>query len=895
MAMKIDRHKITYLLAALLCCPPLLLPAYSQTEPESITEEYITDENVIENPVILYSGSTKNYEIAEITVSGVNDYDDQVLINLSGLKVGQRIEVPGDDISDAVRKYWKNGMFSYVKISASKIVGNKIYLNIDLSLRPKVTDIIYHGIKKGEADDLEEKIGLIKGGHITPNMLDRAERLIRRFYDDKGFKNAQIRVTQRDDKQADNRVYVDVYVDKKDKIKVNQIHLSGNQILSDKDIKRVMKKTNEKGYLLDFFRTKKFIDAEFTNDKKNVIDKYNELGFRDAVIVADSIVNHDDKTVDVYLTLEEGNKYYLRDIKWIGNTVYNSDALAELLKMESGDVYNQKKLNDRLSNDEDAIGNLYYNNGYVFYSLDPVEVNVTEDSIDLEMRIMEGPQATINKVNIYGNDRVYENVVRRELYTRPGDLFSKDALERSYRQIGQMGHFNENAIDPQVKPNTQDGTVDIDWNLESKSNDQIELSAGWGQTGVIGRLALKFTNFSMYNLFHKSDNRRFLLPQGDGQTFSISGQTNGSYYHSYSISFLEPWLGGNRPNSLSVSLFYSKQTDISDTYYNSSYYNNYYQYMYGGYGSYGNYGNNYYNYDSYYDPDKYITLLGGAIGWGTRLHWPDDYFTFYGELAYTRYKLKDWSYFLINNGTCNNLNIGLTLGRNTTDNPIFPRIGSEFSLSVSFTPPYSLFDGIDYEHLANDRSSARYQDELQQKHEWIEYHKWKFRAKTYTTLTNGQKRNLVLMTRAEFGILGYYNKYKKSPFETFYVGGDGMSGASYTYATETIGLRGYQNGSLTPTGEGYAYSRLTAELRYPLMMENSTTIYALTFIEGGNAWSEIYRFNPFEMKRSAGVGVRVFLPMIGMIGLDWAYGFDPVYGSREYGGSQIHFILGQEF
>lgn len=890
--MDFNRHRLICLLGAVLCGTMIPHNAFPQEMTDTETEE-----NVIENPTILYSGSPKDYIIDGITVSGVDDYDDQTLINLSGLTIGQKVTIPGNEISDATKRYWKHGMFSYVSISATKIIGRKIYLNIDLSLRPKITDIVYHGIKKAEQDNLQEKIGLLKGGHITPNMMNRAERLIRRYYDDKGFKNASIRLAQRNDPDAENRVFVDVFIDKQNKVKVHKIYLNGNQVLTEKQIKRAMKKTNEQRYLPDFFRTKKFIDAEFANDRKNIIDKYNELGYRDAIILSDSTATYDNKSVDVFLTLEEGNQYFIRNIDWVGNTVYNSEDMQTLLKMKKGDIYNQKKLKERVSDDEDAISNLYYNNGYVFSSIEPVEKTVDGDSIDLEMRIVEGPQATINKVNIYGNDRVYENVVRRELYTRPGDLFSRDALERSYRQIGQMGHFNPEAIQFDPKPNQADGTIDIDWNLESKSNDQIELSAGWGQTGVIGRLALKFTNFSMYNLFHKSDNRRFLLPQGDGQTFSISGQTNGRYYQSYSISFLEPWLGGKRPNSLSVGLFFSKQTDISDTYYNSSYYNNYYQYMYGGYGYYGNnyYGSNYYNYDSYYDPDKYIILWGASAGWGTRLHWPDDYFTLYAELAYTQYRLHNWSYFLINNGTCNNFNLSLTLSRNTTDNPIYPRVGSEFSLSVALTPPYSLFDGVNYKGLASDPTSAGYQSELQRKHQWIEYHKWKFRAKTYTTLAGGQKRNLVLMTRAEFGLLGHYNKYKRSPFETFYMGGDGMSGASYTYATEIVGLRGYSNGSITPTGEGYAYSRLTAELRYPLMMENSTTIYALAFVEGGNAWTDITRFNPFELKRSAGVGVRVFLPMIGMIGLDWGYGFDPVYGSRQYGGSQIHFILGQEF
>lgn len=885
--MMIDRLKKIFLAGMLICSPAFAADAFSQ--------ENDSDENVTYNPAIFYSGTPKKYEIAEINVTGVEEYDTQALINLSGLTVGQHVMVPGDDISDAVKRYWKHGMFSYVSISADKIVGSKIYLTINLTLRPKVSDITYHGTKKTENDDLEERIGLIKGGHITPNMLDRAERLIKRYYDEKGFKNAEIRIMQRDDNVAENTVFVDIYIDKKEKVKVSHIYLEGNEKLTNKDILKVMKKTNEKGKLSEFFRTKKYIDKEYESDKEKIMEKYGELGYRDAYIVYDSVATHEDNTVDIYLKIDEGDKYFLRNVKWIGNTVYNSDLLGELLEMKSGDVYNQKKLAERLNTDEDAVGNLYYNNGYVFLKLDPVEVNVDGDSIDLEMRITEGPQATINKVNIFGNDRVYENVVRRELFTRPGDLFSRDALERSYRQVAQMGHFNPENIDPQVKPNTNDGTVDIDWNLESKSNDQVELSAGWGQTGIIGRLSLKFTNFSIHNLFHKSDNYRMFIPQGDGQTLSISGQTNGSYYQSYSISFFEPWLGGSRPNSLSVSMFYSKQTDISDTYYNSSYYNNYYQYMYG-YGSYGNnyYGYNYNNYDAYYDPDKYIKLFGASVGWGTRLHWPDDYFTLYGELSYTRYILKDWSYFLINNGTCNNLSLNLTLGRNTTDNAIFPRTGSEFSFSVSLTPPYSLFDGVDYAGLANDPTSSTYQQQLQQKHKWIEYNKWKFKSKTYTALTSG-KKCLVLMTRADFGILGSYNSNKRSPFETFCVGGDGMSGASYTYATEIVGLRGYQNGSLTPTGEGYAYSRLTAELRYPFMMENSTTIYGLAFVEGGNAWTDIKKFNPFDMKRSAGVGVRIFLPMIGMMGLDWAYGFDPIYGSREYGGSQIHFILGTEF
>jgi len=858
-----------------------------------------TDEPAVQdNPVILYSGTPKRYEIADITVTGLEENNHKTLIKLSGLAVGQRVAVPGADITEAMKRLWSTGLFANVKIRALKISGDKIWLEMFIEQNPKIKEVVFHGVRKGEQSELEDKIGMFPGSQITQNGLNRSEKLIRNYFDEKGFKDAEVRVQQRGEPDEDGLAYVDIYIDKKDKVKVRTIYLEGNDVLSDNQIKRIMKKTNEKGKLKEFFRTKKFVNEEFEGDKDKIREKYGELGYRDAYIVSDSISsNPEDNTVDVWLKFDEGGKYYIRNINWVGNTVYNSEQLSVMLGMKRGDVYNQKKLEERTKDDEDAIGKMYYNQGYVMFQLNPVEANVIGDSIDLEMRIAEGPQASINRVMIHGNDRVYENVVRRELYTRPGDIFSYDALERSFRSVANMGHFEQTTINPKIEPDPSNGTVDIDWQLESKGNDQVELSMGWGQTGLIGRVALKFTNFSMYNLFHKSDNYRLFLPQGDGQTLSISGQSNGKFYHSYSFSFLEPWLGGKRPNSLSVSLFYSKQTDISSNYYNSAYYQNMYNYMYGYgnyYGNYG-YGGYYNNYESYYDPDKYITMLGASIGWGKRLHWPDDYFTFYTELSYTRYKLKQWSYFLINNGTCNNINLGFTLSRSTIDHPIFPRTGSEFGVSVYFTPPYSLWDGVDYEHLAADRTSATYQDELRQKHKWIEYNKWKFRSRTYTSLTNGIKKRLVLMTRFDLGLLGHYNKYKKSPFETFFMGGDGMSGGSYTYATEIIGLRGYDNGSLTPYSDGYAYTRMAAELRYPLLMENSTIIYALAFVEGGNAWDRISKFNPFDLKRSAGAGVRIMLPMVGLMGIDWAYGFDPVMGSRKYGGSQVHFVLGQEF
>ena len=863
------------------------------------TNGYAQENNTTTNsdtPVILYNGTPKKYEIADIKVDGIKNYEDYVLIGISGLAVGQTITVPGDDITSAVKRYWRHGLFSDVKIVADKIEGNKIYLRIQLTQRPRITDIAFHGVKKSEREDLQQKLGnMVKGMQITPNMIDRAKIIIKKHFDEKGFKNAEVNIIEREDTANKEQVYVDVNIDKKAKVKVHKITIEGNSVLSDKKLKRVMKKTNEKGKLINLFRTKKFIEEKYEEDKQKIIEKYNELGYRDAQIVEDSVSAYDDKTVDVYMKIEEGTKYYLRNITWVGNTVYPSDLLSQQLRMKHGDVYNQKLLNDRINTDEDAIGNNYYNRGYVFFHLDPVEVNINNDSIDLEMRIVEGPQASIKHVRINGNDRLYENIVRRELRVRPGDLFSKEAIERSYREIAQMGHFNPENIDPGIKPNPEDGTVDINWKLESKANDQVEFSAGWGQTGIIGKLSLKFTNFSFTNLFRKNDNYRGFLPQGDGQTLTISGQTNGQYYQSYSVSFFDPWFGGKRPTSFSVSAFYSIQTDVSSQYYNSAYMNNYYNYLYG----YGNmYGGYYDNYESYYDPDKSIKMFGVSVGWGKRLRWPDDYFTLSAELSYQRFMLKDWSYLYImlnngqymNTGNCNSLSLNLTLSRNSTDNPIFPRYGSEFSASLQITPPYSLFSNKDYSTYGKDN----YEDAASM-YKWIEYHKWKFKAKTYTALMDIQKCP-VIMTRTEFGLLGHFNKYKRSPFETFYVGGDGMTGYSYNYASETIALRGYENGALTPYGsEGYAYIRLGAELRYPLMLENSTSIYALGFVEAGNAWTEVGKFNPFSLKRSAGVGVRIFLPMIGMMGIDWAYGFDKINGSTQYGGSQFHFIIGQEF
>lgn len=846
----------------------------------------------IVNPDISYAGNPLEVTIGGIAVSGVDGYDDYILAGISGLSVGQTISLPGNEVTDAVKRYWKHGLFSDVSIAADSIVGDKVYLHIRLKQRPRVSSINFTGLKKSERDDMDKKLGLIKGGQITPNMINRAKVLAQKYFEDKGFKNAEITIHQREDVANKNQVILDIDVDKKEKMKVRNIIIEGNEQLTNRKLKGglfkkgAFAKLHESGKFSSFLKSKKFTPERWTEDKKNLIDKYNEFGYRDAIILKDSVWNVDDKHVDVYVKVDEGKKYYLRNVTWVGNTVYNTDYLSRLLDMKKGDVYNQKYLHKRLSEDEDAVGNAYWNNGYLFYNLQPTEVNIVGDSIDLEMRIYEGQQAHINHVRINGNTRLYENVVRRELRTKPGDLFSKEALQRSARELASMGHFDPEAVNPDVKPNYEDGTVDINWDLKQKSNDQVEFSLGWGQTGVIGRIGLKLTNFSMANLFRKKGAHHSLLPVGDGETLSISAQSNASYYQSYSTSYSTNWLGGKRPIQFSVGVYYSKQTDVNSNYYNQGWMQNYYSYM-GGYGSYG-----YNNYENYYDPNKYVKLLGVNVGWGKRLRWPDDYFTLSLQLAYTRYMLKNWRYFLMQNGQANNLNFSISLNRTSTDNQLFPRRGSEFTVSLTLTPPWSKWDGKDYQHLATNSKSATFQAEQREKYRWVEYHKWKFKARMYTALANATKCP-VLMTRVELGLLGSYNKYKKSPFETFYMGGDGMSGYSTSYAEETIGLRGYENGSLTPYGaEGYAYDRFTLELRYPFLLGN-TTIYGLGFVEAGNAWTETKQFNPFDMKRSAGLGVRIYLPMVGLMGIDWAYGFDKVFGSK--GGSQFHFILGQEF
>lgn len=825
---------------------------------------------------ISYSGVPRKYTIADIVVTGIDHLDQNVLLNLSGLKVGQEVEIPGEDITQCLKRFWNHGLFSDVKIYQQKVVDNKVYLEIALKERPRLSKINFNGIKRSEIKDVEPKVAIMKETQVTPFLVKRAEKYVKDFFVDKGFYNVSVNIVQRDDADNPNHVILDINIDKKEKVKVRHLDFEGNNSLSYRKLNRAMKKTNEKS-IINFFRTKKFIKENYEKDLVALIEKYNENGFRDAKIVNEEIERNEEKsTVNIKIKIDEGQKYHIGKVSWVGNSIYTGEQLSRVLRMEKGDVYNIKRLNKRLFEEDDAVHNLYMDNGYLFSNITPIETNVYGDTIDLEMRIVEGTQATINEIIIKGNDKTHEHVVRREIRTKPGQLFSKSELIRTVRELAQLGHFNQETINPDVRPDYDNGTVDIVYGLEEKSNDQIELSGGWGAGMFVGSLGLSFNNFSMRNIFNKEAYSP--LPTGDGQKLSLRAQANGKYYKSFSASFTEPWLGGKRPNSLTISGFYSSQTGVS-----KQYYNNFYNGVLSGY-----------NNDSHI-PDRaelhqYRKVSGFSVGFGKRLKWPDDFFVLYAELSYQLYKLRNWQYFLMQNGESHNINFRISLSRNSIDNPIYTRSGSSFSVGLSFTPPYSLFSDKNWKD----------EDEEQKLYKFIEYHKWSLKGAVYKPLDYARK--LVLMGKFEMGFLGYYNIWRKSPFEKFVVGGDGMSGYS-TYGEETIGLRGYENSSLTPrkivngsySYDGNIYNKYTLELRYPISLQPSATIYALAFAEAGNCWSEFQDYQPFDLKRSAGAGVRIFLPIFGMLGIDWGYGFDNVAGYKDAGGSQFHFILGQSF
>ena len=650
-----------------------------------------------------------------------------------------------------------------------------------------------------------------------------------------------------------NAVNVTFIIDKKDKVKIGDITFSGNENFDDKRLRRTFKKTTKKN--LNLFKSSKLEDSEYANDKELLIDFYNSKGYRNATVVSDSIYDINEKRIGLHIDLSEGNKYYYRNVSWVGNSVYPTEALERQLGIRTGDTYDKKTLHKRLGigkeeNPEDmSVKSEYQNSGYLMSQIDPAEIIVGADSIDLELKIYEGKQFKINEVGISGNDRLNDEVIRRELYTRPGDLYNRALLMQTMRTLSSMQHFNPEAIFPNINPVSNE-LVDISWPLEEQASDQFNIAGGFGSSTFVGSVGITLNNLSIKRLLNKRAWRPY--PQGQNQKLSISLQSNGTYYKAMSLSFTEPWVGGKKPNSLTVSMHLSEE--------NNAYY-------------------------VWQKADKYFRTTGVSVGIGRRLNWPDPYFSLYNEISYQRYKLKDWSdYYEFNNGASNVFALKTVLSRNSVDQPLYPRRGSEFTFTLALTPPYSLFDGKDYKGMDSD-SKARYK--------WIEYHKWSFKAQWYQALSRNS--NLVLMARAEMGYLGSYNKYKVSPFEKFDVGGDGMSGYNI-YGVDVISMRGYESSALNPNGTSSyaaAYNKYTVELRYPVIMKPSSTIYGLVFAEGGNAFNSWKDFSPFKIKRSMGVGVRLYLPIVGMLGVDWGYGFDRPVGSSSRSGSQFHFSIGQ--
>ena len=834
-----------------------------------------------------------DYEIGGITVSGVKYLDQNVLIMISGLTVGQKVKIPSDKFRNAITKLWDQGLFEYINITATNVRDGMVFLNIDLRERPRLSKFTFKGVKKAEADNLREEIVIVRGDVLTDNLLTNTRNRIINYYTKKGYLDAEITLVQTADTARPNSVILDIDVKKNDRIKIYNINIKGNKFLSDQQVLKSMKETKEKGNFKPFdnielllwdaiktfaqlqfdstivlaedyinenikvriFKSSKFIEDNFDEDKVKVISRYNALGFRDAQIVSDSIYRHDDKTINIDMEINEGDRYYFGDIDWVGNTKYTDEFLSTILKISKGDIYNQEALSTNLSFNQAGldVSSLYLDDGYLFFQANPVEVRVENDTIDLEIRIREGKQARINKVMVIGNTKTNDRVIIREIRSRPGQLFSRSDVIRTTRELAQLRFFNPEKIEPDIQPNQIDGTVDIIYSVEETSADQIELSGGWGYGRIIGTLGLSFNNFSLRNVFKKGAWRP--IPSGDGQKLSLRLQSYGRGYISYSVSFTEPWLGGKKPNSFSVS------------YYHSLYSN-------------GLSKNN--------PARSSFTTDGLSFGLGKRLQWPDDFFSLFQSINLQVYDLNNYrSIFSFGDGsgTYNNINYLVTLARNSIDAPIYPRSGSEVSLSLEVTPPYSAFSDKDYAIM-----------EPKEKYKWIEYHKWKIKANFYTKLFG----NLVLSTRTQFGFLGLYNKdIGVTPFERFYLGGDGLSGYNNLDGRELIGMRGYGNETITPgyymntNIGGTIYSKYTLELRYPLSLNPSATIYVLGFLEAGNSWLDFANFNPFKVYRSAGFGMRVFLPMFGVLGLDWGYGFDAVPGIPGANKGQFHFSINQ--
>jgi len=813
--------------------------------------------NAQEKQDIIDYVTPEDYVIGGISVSGVRFLDTNALIGISGLRVGQEVTIPGDAVKTAVQKLWTQGLFSDIRISVDRFVADTVYLDIFFQERPRISAVNLNGLKKTEVTDLTEKINLPVGSQITAFLLNTAERIIKDHFIEKGYFNTVVDFVQKEDPDRVNNVILNINVDKKEKVKIGEITFVGNEFFESKKLERQMKGTKKKN--MNFFRASKYIGAKYDEDKEKLKTFYNDNGFKDFTILSDSLYPISEDRIGLQINIEEGDQFYLRNVEWVGNSVYRKEDLEKVFNVKSGTVYNQSLINDRLNGAggaQDAVSNLYQDYGYLFSRLTPVEARVDADSIDLQIRIYEGDQAYLNNIIIEGNTRTNEHVPRRELYTLPGDLFSKDKILRSIRQLGVIGHFDPEKIEPTPLADITNGTVDLLYKLEERANDQFEISGGWGAGMLVGTIGVRFNNFSMRNFFKLKEWRPY--PSGDGQSLSIRAQSNGRVYQSYTLSFSEPWLGGKNPNSFNASVFKSIMSNGQKK-----------------------------SEDGYQSMD----IDGATVGLGKRLAWPDDYFALYGELSYQRYLLNNYStyQFLFQNGKSHLFSLTTRLTRfSTSPNLIYPRTGSSFTLSLQATPPYSLISGKD---MSNQP--------IEEKYKYIEFHKWSFKADYYYPLTKNDK--LVLNTRFAFGYLGFYNPdIGPSPFEYFYVGGDGMSGYNF-YGREVVAQRGYTNGSLTPfvpgtnKPSGNVYSKITFELRYPISLNPQATIFGLAFLESGRAWYELNEYNPFKMNRAAGFGLRANLPMFGLLGIDWGYGFDEVPNPTGDNGSQFHFVIGQQF
>ena len=829
--------------------------------------------------------SPQKYIVGGIGVEGNDYFQASQIVNLSGLQKGMEVTIPSDEMSGIIDRIWAQRYFEDVAlvVDSLSVAQDTCWLKIIIKEYPRVSKWTYSGIKNSDKKELQERLNLRPGRSFNDYVKMTSVDIIKRYYKEKGFLQCNVDVQTERDSVIRKAIRVNFAIDKGPKIKIRDINFIGNDDVSDFKLARSMKKTKSNKFY-NFFSSKKFDEKEYVNDKKSAVEKFNEAGYRDARLVRDSVYYVEDNRLAIDLEFDEGKKYYFRNITWTGNSVYTSEALNQILQIKKGDVYDVVTMNKRLygggkQGDWD-ISKLYRDNGYLFFNVTPVEINIQNDSVDVEMRISEGKPATLNNIIINGNDLTSEKVVRRQVFTRPGYLFSQTDFERSIREIASLGQFDPEAItDPStgysILPNQLNNTVDIVYNVTEKPSSQLELSGGWGGNTFVATAGVSFNNFSTARIRDKSAWRP--VPLGDAQNLAFRFQTNGKYYTAISASFVEPWLFGKRPTSLSLSGYYTRMTDSYLTI-------------------------------GILSTDKMYEVYGFNAGIGKRLKWPDNYFVLYNSLSWQTYRLTNWmsGYFMFNDGLSNNFSYQVSLSRNSSDQQIYPRSGSDFSLSLQLTPPYSLFRKHSYDASGNKIAVDNWKDikydnwTSQQRYKWIEYHKWKFSGAVYTKLFDNL--DFVLMTRAQFGYLGYYNRnWGYSPFEGFLVGGDGMTGYN-TYGSDIISLRGYTNYSLTPqeltpySSNGYSYAgnvydKFTVELRYPVILQPQSTIFVLGFLEGGNCWSDIRNFNPLQIKRSAGVGVRVFLPMIGLLGVDWGYGFD----DSTYGGSQFHFLIGQQF